>query len=300
MKSKMFRYIIFLTMISCTSIITGCSSGKAEVVESNNSTIEELTEELENETDSINLEMIMKKVDYSKIYNGLNGCAVIYNPLENQYLIYNESMCEVEVSPLSTFKIISTLMGLNNGILTEDTSVMKYNGTEYPVNLWNKNVTLNEAFQTSCIWYFRQVIDSIGKEKVKSELQELQYGNYDISEWEGSNINQLQDLNGFWLGSSLKISPLEQVRILDKIFEGKSQYTEEQTDILKSFMALDDSGNCEIYGKTGSGIDGEAWYVGFSEKNGDRIYFAIYLDDSQNKDVVSGNVAKEIAIEIMK
>ncbi len=322
MKEKMFKYTGFLVMMLCLGVFVGCSNGKESVVETKNAIVEEQTEEIENvtgsvnqeieteadnvnseiknETDRINQEIVMENVDYSKNFNGLNGCAVIYNPLKNQYLAYNQEMCKVQVSPYSTFKIISTLMGLNYGVLAGETSLMKYNGTKYPIDLWNKNMPLKEAFQTSCIWYFRQVIDSIGQEKVAAELKELQYGNGDISEWEGSNVNPLQDLNGFWLSSSLKISPLEQVQMLAKIFEEKSHYTKEQVDVLKSMMAIDDSENCEIYGKTGSGTNGEAWYIGFSEKNETKTYFAIYLEDSKHKDVVSGNAAKKIAIEIMK
>ena len=44
---------------------------------------------------------------------------------------------------------------------------MNYNGTQYPNLEWNKNLTLKEAFQTSCIWYFRQVINAVGKMKFK-------------------------------------------------------------------------------------------------------------------------------------
>ena len=54
-----------------------------------------------------------------------------------------------------------------------------------------------------------------------------------------------------------------------------------------------------LYGKTGSGADGKAWFVGFMEKDDNKIYFAIYLDDIQNKEAVSGNKAKEIAISIL-
>ncbi len=51
--------------------------------------------------------------------------------------------------------------------------------------------------------------------------------------------------------------------------------------------------------KTGSGTDGKAWFVGYIEKSDNKIYFAIYLDDMQNREVVSGNKAKEIAISIL-
>ena len=57
--------------------------------------------------------------------------------------------------------------------------------------------------------------------------------------------------------------------------------------------------NTEIYGKTGSG-NGEAWFVGFSESDGERKYIAIYLNDSEHRDQISGNKAKEMALEILK
>ena len=70
---------------------------------------------------------------------------------------------------------------------------MEYNGTQYPIDEWNSDLRLQEAFQTSCIWYFRKVIDKVGKDEVQKELDTLVYGNCDISEWEGSNCNPLAD-----------------------------------------------------------------------------------------------------------
>lgn len=54
-----------------------------------------------------------------------------------------------------------------------------------------------------------------------------------------------------------------------------------------------------LYGKTGSGTDGKAWFVGFMEENGNRIYFTVCLGDMHYKEIVSGNKAKEIAISIL-
>ena len=51
--------------------------------------------------------------------------------------------------------------------------------------------------------------------------------------------------------------------------------------------------------RTGSG-NGEAWFVGFSESSGERRYIAIYLNDSEHRDQISGNKAKEMALEILK
>ncbi|MDE6663641.1 MAG: serine hydrolase [Lachnospiraceae bacterium] len=239
-------------------------------------------------------------LDYSEFFQGISGCAVIYDEPSNTYSFYNKEKCETEVSPLSTFKIISALAGLENNVLVNETSTMEYSGVKYPVDAWNSNLTLKEAFETSCVWYFRQVVDMVGQEDISTMLEEIQYGNCDISEWNGSATNPLPELNGFWLQSSLKISPKQQVAVLDYIFDRENNFKTENLKELKKLMYIAELDNGCLYGKTGSGIDGKAWFVGFAEENDNRIYFAVYLDDMQNKEIVSGNKAKEIAISILK
>ena len=241
-----------------------------------------------------------REIDLSAAFQDINGCAVIYLPAQEQYLLFHEEMCRQEVSPYSTFKIISALAGLQNGIIADEFSVMGYDGTDYGNPDWNGDLTLEQAFQKSCVWYFRKVIDAVGKDEMQRELETLPYGNCDISEWSGGNINPLPILNGFWLDSSLRISPLEQVQVLEKIFEGESDYSSNNIEILKRIMLTDEDDTQKIYGKTGSSGSGEAWFVGFAETAGERKYFAVYLDDRAQKDQVSGNKVKEIALEILK
>ena len=238
-------------------------------------------------------------VDYSEYFQGISGCAVLYDESSDIYSYYNRKNCETEVSPLSTFKIVSALAGLENNVLENEETTMEYNGTEYPIDTWNSNLTLGEAFENSCVWYFRQVIDKVGQENIQSMLAELQYGNSDISEWNGSNVNSLPELNGFWLESSLKISPLQQVKVLNYIFSKENDFTSENIQTLKHIMYISELENGILYGKTGTGTNGEAWFVGFLDENDNRIYFAVYLGDMQNKNIVSGNKAKEIAISIL-
>ncbi len=240
-----------------------------------------------------------KTIDLSGAFQEINGCAVIYSPVQEEYSFFNEDMCRQEVSSYSTFKIISALLGLQKGVIVDESSTMGYDGMDYGNAEWNGDLTLEEAFQNSCIWYFREVIDLVGRNKMQEELKNLQYGNCDISEWNGSNINPLEKLNGFWLDSSLKISPLEQVEVLSRIFEGHSDYDSRNIEILKRIMLVDENDSQKIYGKTGSG-NGEAWFVGFSESSEERRYIAIYLNDSEHRDQVSGNKAKEIALDILQ
>ena len=295
MKLKARGRIRLLSLIISLLLMTGlfgCSKTKVLPLD----LVPETTQE---ETILIENNPIEKNVDFSEVFDGINGCAVIFAPHENTYYFYHQELALIQASPCSTFKIISTLMGLNNGIVSSEQGKMAYSGAQYPIKAWNRDLTLREAFQTSCVWYFRQMIDQVGENAVLGELEELNYGNGDIGEWNGSNINSMADLNGFWLESSLKISPLEQTKVLYNIFEGNTEYQEADIQILKNMMRIEIEGSSEVYGKTGTGINGHAWFVGFSERGIERQYFAVYLDDATAANVNSSR-AKEIALRILE
>ncbi len=288
-------------------LLIGCSGKNDELQKGSLAETEETTEiwdqsipdiaETSKETDTI--DETNNIVDYSEYFQGISGCAVIYDEPANAYYFYNKEQCEIEVSPLSTFKIVSALIGLEKGVLTNENTTMEYSGMEYPVENWNGDLTLKEAFDSSCVWYFRQVIDKVGQKDIIEILNELHYGNCDISEWNGSNVNSLAELNGFWIESSLKISPIQQVQMLSYIFSSDNSFSIEHLEILKNVMYVTEFEDGGLYGKTGSATEGMAWFVGFTEKNEERRYFAIYLDDVSNKDIVSGSKAREIAVDVL-
>ncbi len=210
-------------------------------------------------------------VDYAEAFQSIQGCAVILNSENNTYTFYNEDKCRTRVSPNSTFKVISALIGIHNQVVTSEDSKMEYDGMNYPVDAWNADLRLEDAFRSSCIWYFRKVIEEVGQETIQEELNKLDYGNCDISEWSGSGVNSFPELNVFWIESSLLISPIEQVEVLHKIMEGETIYAESEIEILKSIMLLEASDSKKIYGKTGTGTNGTAWFIGFVEKENTNI-----------------------------
>lgn len=71
---------------------------------------------------------------------------MIYSPVQEEYLFFNEDMCKQEKSPYSTFKIISALSGLQNGIIVDESFTMGYDGTDYGNLEWNGDLSLEEAF----------------------------------------------------------------------------------------------------------------------------------------------------------
>lgn len=111
-------------------------------------------------------------------------------------------------------------------------------------------------------------------------------------------------MTGFWIESSLKISPKEQVEVLNRIFGKDSIYSKETQDNLKQVMLLTEQPNKNtlIYGKTGLGksygVVVDAWFAGFADIADERRYFCIYLGETDGKDV-SSTKAKEIALQIV-
>ncbi len=266
-----------------------------------------LPEETQNFGENMMAELEIMEMDWSSYFDGLNGAAVVYVPSKKQYMIYNTDQALIRRSPCSTFKIISSLIALENGIVEPDNSIHTWSGEIFWNENWNRDIDFAEAFRTSCVWYFREVIDETGSRLIQAELNNLQYGNCDISDWEGrlNTNNNNRALNGFWLESSLKISPKEQAEVMERIFGETSVYSEEAKSELKQVMLVTDQDKTgfPIYGKTGMGKDKgavvDAWFTGFAEGREENIYFCVYLGRTDDKDVSSG-AAKEIAIAILK
>ncbi len=249
-------------------------------------------------------EMVDK--DWSSYFEGLNGAAVVYNASDSQYMLYNRELALARRPPCSTFKIVSSLLGMEYGVIEPEDSVRAWGNEIFWNENWNKDIDFQEAFQESCVWYFREVIDEIGKERMQEGLDGLQYGNCDISDWEGrqNTNNNNRALTGFWLESSLLISPKEQTEVMERIFGDDAAYSQGTLEELRQVMLVQgqDGADISIYGKTGmgktEGIVVDAWFTGFAESPEGKRYFCVYLGRTDNRDV-SSTLAKEIAIRLM-
>lgn len=244
------------------------------------------------------------EINWQEYFNDVNGTAIFYYPEADTYVVYQKELSEKRSSPCSTFKIFSTYVGLDTGVIQMNDSVRTWNGTRYWYEPWNRDIGLPDAFRQSCVWYYRQVIDDIGQPVMQAYIDEMNYGNRDISDWQG-DLNEgepLTDLKGFWLESSLKISPKEQIQVLRRIMERPEKGELANTLKLLMLSRDDTETSLKVYGKTGFGrVDGkntDAWFVGLYEKNGKTAYFALRLDDPDNPRATSDK-AKAIALSII-
>ena len=310
MKKRNNLLTIMLILLVCAVMLTGCIGNHSSEEKQEPATTQVIDNSVEEETESsaetIDVTPEIVEADWSNYFKGLNGTAVVYDATNQQYTIYNRDLAVTESSPCSTFKIISSLIALENGIIDPENSTRTWSGEIFWNEDWNKDIDFPEAFRTSCVWYYRQVIDDIGQDLMKRELDRLQYGNCDISDWEGrlNTNNSNRALTGFWIESSLLISPVEQVEVMERIFGDNSAYSEETQAELKQVMLLPeiDGTDITIYGKTGmgkaNGIVVDAWFTGFAESTTGKIYFCVRLGRSDGMNV-SSQLAKEIATKVV-
>lgn len=310
MKKRNNVLTIMLILLVCAVMLTGYIGNHSSEEKQEPATTQVIDNSVEEETESsaetIDVTPEIVEADWSNYFKGLNGTAVVYDATNQQYTIYNRDLAVTESSPCSTFKIISSLIALENGIIEPENSTRTWSGEIFWNEDWNKDIDFPEAFRTSCVWYYRQVIDDIGQDLMKRELDRLQYGNCDISDWEGrlNTNNSNRALTGFWIESSLLISPVEQVEVMERIFGDNSAYSEETQAELKQVMLLPeiDGTDITIYGKTGmgkaNGIVVDAWFTGFAESTTGKIYFCVRLGRSDGMNV-SSQLAKEIATKVV-
>ncbi len=313
MRNSYFKAVYWIFI--CLFMLTGCSgndSVKEEIIVEDEKVKleEEKAEEPEKDTEDFAQDVLAEpktvNVDWSEYFDGVNGAAVIYNASEKQYTIYNNELALTRRSPCSTFKIISSLAALENGIFRSEDSTRTWSGEIFWNEDWNKDIDFSEAFRVSCVWYFREVVDDIGKEIMQKELDKLQYGNCDISDWQGelNTNNGNRALTGFWIESSLEISPKEQTEVMERIFGRNSVYSKKTQDELKQVMLVPEQNETalSLYGKTGmgkqNGVVVDAWFTGFAEGTDEKIYFCVYLGRTDDKNVTS-SFAKEIAIQLV-
>jgi len=231
--------------------------------------------------------------DLSHFFNGVEGSFVLFDLETGIYTIHNRSMSTTRVSPNSTYKIFSALIALQEGVLQADNSFVAWNGENHPFDAWNWDQTLTTAMRHSVNWYFQNFDAQVGLESLYYYLSQISYGNRNLS---GGIAN-------FWIESSLRISPIEQVQMLTNFYRNNTIFDAAHVNSVKDVLRLQESGNAVLSGKTGTGfVNGQAtnvngWFVGYVENGGRTFVFATYIQGEGN---ASGSVAAGITLSILE
>lgn len=229
-------------------------------------------------------------LDLSAYFKDFKGSFVLYDLENDLWNIYDMERATLRVSPDSTYKIYGALSGLEEGVITPDSSLIAWDHEEYPFETWNTDQTLQSAMSNSVNWYFQALDQQLGISALNSYMRRIGYGNEMIS----------GDLSFYWLESSLKISPIEQVELLTKLYNNSFDFDLENVNAVKDAICLSSSENELFYGKTGTGrIDGQdinGWFIGFIETADNTYFFATNISADAN---ATGSNATKITMSIL-
>ena len=230
------------------------------------------------------------QIDLSNYFGKYEGSFVLYDLENDVWNIHNRKRATLRVAPNSTYKIYSALFGLEDGIITPENSFIKWNGISYPFEAWNADQTLPSAMSASVNWYFEYLDEQLGETSVQEYLHKIEYGNEDLS----------GDFSSYWMESSLKISPIEQVKLLIQLQNHNLGFAPEHVDTVKDAIHISTSSFGDLYGKTGTGrVNGQdinGWFIGFIE-NTDNTYF--FATNIQNEQLATGSKASDITLSIL-
>ncbi|MCE3255740.1 MAG: Beta-lactamase AmpS [Rickettsiaceae bacterium] len=219
------------------------------------------------------------------------------------YLIKEGKNCETRYSPASTFKIPLAVIGYESGILKDENHPLwkPQKPITFLQDYWDGEKTPSSWMRYSIVWYSQILTTKLGMKKFQNYVDEMNYGNRDLS----GNIGLNDGLTESWLSSSLKISPSEQIVFIEKLAKNKLPFSKESQMRAKNLLRLFEesmwSNGWNIYGKTGSDIDRKTkerrgYFVGFATKNNELISFVIHVSGKEGSKI-SGIYSKKIAFE---
>ena len=228
--------------------------------------------------------------DLSAYFDGYEGSFVLYDLQTDQYSIYDKSRSETRVSPDSTYKIYSALIALETNHLRYGDTVRHWDGTNYPIEVWNRDQALASAMESSVNWYFQELDKAVGLKTLQSYYRQIGYGNSNLS----------GGIDRYWMESSLRISPVEQVKLLKEFYENDWGFEPEHIETVKNAIKLSAKDGAVLYGKTGTGMingkNANGWFIGFVEAEGRTCIFAANIT---GKDSAGGSAAAGVTLSIL-
>lgn len=224
-----------------------------------------------------------------------DGSFSLLDNATGEITVYNMKLDTQRVLPASTFEIVNSLIGLQTGKIIDEKMVIKADSIKHLNNEWNKDLTMEEAFKVSAVPYYQEVARRIGKDAMKYWIDSLHYGNINIS----------VPIDSFWLNNTLKISPDEQLGLVNRLYFDKLPFDKRSQQIVRDVMLQENNTLYKLSYKTGVGFDEKnnsiGWVTGWIEENR-HVYFFVTLMKSPDKNIdmktVQMNVTKGILTEL--
>jgi len=209
--------------------------------------------------------------------SGYRATVVVYDLQRNKYQAVHGERAARRLVPASTFKIVNALTAVDLGVVAGPAAVIPWDSVERDRPEWNRDLDLREAFRVSAVPHFQHLARQIGPARMQRALDRAGYGNRNI----GSVIDR------FWLDGPLRISPLEQVQMLTRLYRGELPFSPRAITTVRDIMVVEQTPAYTVRAKTGwTNVtpDEVGWWVGWVERGPDVYVFATSLESPNPTD----------------
>ncbi|WP_210486490.1 class D beta-lactamase [Rufibacter sp. SYSU D00433] len=210
---------------------------------------------------------------------GLEGSFTLYDLIQNRWTYSHPKDAQRATLPASTFKILNSLILLEEKAVRDENEVLKWDGQQRSVPAWNADTDMKHAFTNSTVWFYVRLAQQIGLDKYRNHLERCGYGNGKFSGAQGAD---------FWNYGDFAISPKAQIQFLQKLYQERLPFSRENIQKVKQMMVAEETPAYTLRAKTGlTSHNGRniGWYVGYVETKGNVYFFATRL----HKDVQTQN-----------
>lgn len=203
---------------------------------------------------------------------GFSGTILIHDLHGGSFVAGHSERIDRPLLPASTFKIFSSLVALETGVIDGPDSIIRWDGVTHGREVLNQDLPLRQAFRVSAVPHYQNLVRRIGHERMQQFIDRAGYGNRDIS----GGIDQ------FWLSGGLRITPREQVAFLARLYRNELPFSRAAMDAVRDMMVADQGKDYTIRAKTGWAAPPDegntGWWTGWVER-GNRVHvFATVLE----------------------
>lgn len=228
----------------------------------------------------------------------VTGSFGMFNNGSGRFTIYNLlQFSDSTYLPASTFKIVNSLIGLETGVVRDDSSMIKWDSITRGRPECDRDMVMVDAFRISCPPWYQQLARRIGEKNMQHYLDTLGYaarkGRFVIK----------NNIDTFWLDNSAKVTADEQLGLVKRLYFSQLPFQTRTQEIVRRMMLMEDNANYKLSYKTGwgTGANGNqvGWIVGWIEENQHPYFFALQVE-SPDKNIDMRTVRLSILKSIFK
>lgn len=216
---------------------------------------------------------IEERPDWAAVFDaaGVEGTFALREVGSGRTEVLDLTRATTQRRPASTFKILNSLVILETGTLPDVDTAVPWDGTEREVASWNQDHTLRSGIEVSAVWMFQEMARRIGEPTMNDWVAAADYGNADI----GGGIDR------FWLDGDLRISPVEQLDVLERLLTDDLPFDPDVQAQVRDIIVRESGDGWSWSHKTGTALVEDpalGWLVGATEHDGRRWVFAMNVD----------------------